>query len=143
MHQRRDELHFLLHAARQLVDLGIPPILLVRLEPEALEPFVDPFIGLRCLEAFELGEKAQHASNLHLAIQAALFRQIPDAVEQSGLVIRTPEDRDRAGVGRDDVEQHANGGRLAGAIGAEEPIDGSTRYLERQVAYSDVLLVLL
>src|SRR3712207_6951647 len=36
--ERGDELHLLLHAARQLVDLREPPVLLRRLEPEPLQP---------------------------------------------------------------------------------------------------------
>ena len=36
----------------------------------------------------------------------------------------SPEERDRALVGRDDVEDHADRRRLAGAVGPEEPVDG-------------------
>src|SRR5512143_2826987 len=39
--QRRDELDLLLHAARELVDLGVAPVLVARAETEPLEPFVD------------------------------------------------------------------------------------------------------
>ena len=44
--QRGDELHLLLHAARQLVDLGVAPVLVAAGETEPLEPFVDARSGV-------------------------------------------------------------------------------------------------
>src|SRR3954470_21732384 len=143
VNQRRDELHLLLHTARELVDLRVAPIALLRGETESLQPRVDALVSVAGFQSLELCEKSQHASHLHLPVEPTLFRQVPDAVEETGFMIRPPEDRDGAGVRRDDVEQHADGGRLAGAVRTEQSVHGASRYLEREVAYRDVLLVLL
>ena len=94
--QRGDELHLLLHAARELVDLGEAPVRSPPVSDEALEPVVDALVGVARLHALELGEEEQHAPHLHLLVEAALFRQVADAVADAGLGVRPPEQRDRA-----------------------------------------------
>ena len=78
----RDELHLLLHAARQLVDLRVAPVLVAAGETESRQPLVDARVGDARLESLELGEEQQHAAHLHLLVEAALFGQIADAVER-------------------------------------------------------------
>ena len=120
-----------------------PQSLSARREAEPLEPFVDARAPRsRALHAFELGEEQQHAAHLHLLVEAALFGQVADAVEHAERsVFGRPKSEIVPGVGRDDVEDHADRRRLAGAVGAEQAVHRSARHLERQVANRDVLLV--
>ncbi len=118
-----------------------PQFCLRRDEAEPLEPLVDALVGFRGAHPLELGEEQQHAPHLHLLVQAALLGQIADAVEHSR---RRVFGRAEARVivpesGCDDVENHANRRRLAGAVGAEQAVDRSARDLKRQVAHGDVV----
>jgi len=79
-------------------------------------------------------------AHLHLLVQAALLREVPDFVENAVVGVRTAEDLDRARVGEQHVEDHANGRRLAGAVRAEQTVDRSARNLERELAHGDVLV---
>src|SRR5206468_3910187 len=49
------------------------------------------------------------------------------------------EDRDLAGVGRDDVVDHAQRRRLAGAVRAEDAVDDAARDRERDPVDGDVV----
>jgi hypothetical protein len=97
--QRADELHLLLHAARQLVDLRRAPVLLGRLEREPLEPRVDAAVGVLAADPLQFGEEAQHLAHLHLLVEPALLGQVADAIGDAGVGVGTPEDADRALVG--------------------------------------------
>ena len=141
--QRADELHLLLHSARELVDLGEPPILLRSLEREPLQPLVDAPVGLAPAHALELGEKFQHPPHLHLAVESALLGEIAEPLRDLRIVRRPAEDVNRAGVGRDDVQDHPDGGRLPGAVGAEKSVHTPGRNAERQIAHRRVLGVAL
>ena len=47
-------------------------------------------------DALELGEEQQHAANLHLLVETALFGQIADAVDDAARsVFGCAEERDR------------------------------------------------
>src|ERR1035437_7759666 len=115
MDEGADELHLLLHAAREFVDLGQPPILLGRLELEALHPVVDALLRLLAVHALEFREEFQDAADLHLLVQAAFFGQIADAIGYALGEVRLAEQRDGSTVRNDDVQDHANRRRLAGA----------------------------
>ena len=94
--ERADELHLLLHAARELVDLGEPPVLLGRLEVEALHPVLDALVRVLAGHALELGEELQHPADLHLLVEAALLGQVADAVGDAG--------RSRCGLPNSEME---------------------------------------
>lgn len=81
--------------------------------------------------------------SFHFLVEAALFREVADAIGRTGIVARLPKDADRSLVGRDDVEDHADGRRLPGAVRSEEPVDGSAWDLEREVLYGEVFVVAL
>ena len=133
-----DELNLLLHAARELLDARVAPVLVAAGEREAGEPLVDALLGVARAHAFELGEEFQHASHLHLLVESALLGEIADAIARAPANARLSEDRDRASVGLDDVEDHADRRRLAGAVGAEQAVDGSAGNLEREILDCDV-----
>src|SRR5690606_8807562 len=57
----------------------------------------------------------------------------------AGVAGRMSEDPHRSLVGRDDVEDHPDGGRLAGAVGAEQAVHRTGGNGERQIANGDVV----
>ena len=85
----------------------------------------------------------EHPSDLHLLVQPALLGQVPDAIEDGLRRIRVAKDIDLPLVGRDDVQDHPNCRRLAGAVGSEKSVNGPFRYAKRQVAHRDVPRVTL
>ncbi len=78
--ERADELDLLLHAARELLDARVPPVLSAAREREPLEPALDAAVCLAPAYALERGEKAKDAAHLHLLVETALFREITDAI---------------------------------------------------------------
>src|SRR5512140_412578 len=136
--QRTDELDLLLHAARELLDARIAPVLPIAGQREATEPHLDAFVRIAHADAFELGEELEHAPHLHLLVETTLLRQIADAIAVAAADARVAEDGDRPGIGLDDVQNHADGRRLAGPVGSEQAIHDSARHLKREVLFSDV-----
>src|SRR5688572_1110901 len=122
VNQRRDELDLLLHAARQLIHFRVAPILVGCPEAEADEPLVDAAIGVRLRHPLELREKTEHATHLHLSVQAALLGEVTHPVGDARLRVRLTEDADGSLIGCNDVEEHPNRRRLSGAIGPEEAV---------------------
>src|SRR3954462_5353891 len=57
--------------------------------------------------------------------------------------MRLTEKRNGSGIRRDDVEDHPDGGRLARAVRAEEPVHRTARDLKRQITNRDVRFVAL
>src|SRR6185312_12546367 len=141
--QGADELHFLLHAARKLVDLRLAPVLFGGLERESLHPFIDAAVGLACGESLELPENPEHPAHLHLLVQAALFGQVADPVETAPLGIGPSEDGNAPFVGGDDVEDHPDRRRLSGAVWPEEAVHGALGNSEGKRADGLVIAVAL
>ena len=73
MQQRTNELDFLLHAAREFVHLRVSPVFAIRAQLHALEPHVDLGVERLAAHAFEFAQKFEHAADLHLLVQPALF----------------------------------------------------------------------
>ena len=70
----------------------------------------------------------------HVAVEPALFREIPD--EPTTVVVdRDAVEQDAALVGHDDAHDHADGRRLAGAVGPQQTEDRAPRHLEAQVVH--------
>jgi hypothetical protein len=105
----------------RLVDLGQAPILVRRLELEPFHPVIDALVCLDAVDSLELREELEHAADLHLLVQAALLGKISDAVRDAGVAVGLAEQLDGAAVRDDDVEEHADGRRLAGAVGPSKP----------------------
>ena len=101
-----------------------------------LAPDVGALGGGGGVEAVELAEEDELVDDLHLLVEAALFGQIADAMKVlavEGLV----EELDRAGVGHGDADHHADGGGLAGAVGAEEAEHAAGLDAEAEVVDGD------
>src|SRR5215210_5272171 len=64
MQDSADELHLLLHSARELVYLRQSPVLLRGFEREANQPLVDALVGLASTHTLELGQELQNPSHL-------------------------------------------------------------------------------
>ena len=75
--------------------------------------------AVRFVEAVKLAEEDELVDDLHLLVEAALFRQVADAMKRAA-VEGFVEERDRAGVGHGHADHHADGGGFAGAVGAEQ-----------------------
>ena len=91
--------------------------------------------------ALEFRKEAEDAVHLHLLVESALFGEVPDLIEDPWVGIGAPEQGDRPGVRGDDVQDHPNAGGLAGAVGAEQTVDGPGGDGERQGADCRVLRV--
>src|SRR5262249_9968352 len=112
-----------------------------RREPDRLDLFAAAGRARPRAPPFALGEKQQAPPHLHLLIETALLGQIADLIQHLAIGVRPAEERDGSRIGKDDVEHHSDRRRLAGAIGAEQAVHRPTRYLKRQCAHGDVLLV--
>ncbi len=120
---RADELDLLLHALRQRLDLRLGPLS----ELDAFEPLADQLLGAPTLDSVQLGEEQQMVGDGHLAVEAAFFRQVADSAQ----VLRPPrpaEEEHLAAVRRENVHDHADAGRLAGAVLAQQTEYGSRRH---------------
>ncbi len=127
-----DQLDLLLHA---LGELFHPRRGAIR-QADALQPGGD--LGSRhgAFQAMQLAEEEKVVRHSHLLVEAALLRQVADAILVAGPPGPT-EEADLPFVGRDDVHQHPQSRRLARPVGAEEPVDAPRRNPERQVVYRD------
>ncbi len=123
--QRYAKLHLLLHALGKLLDLllgdlGQPDTLQVRLRAA---PRLTP------VDALERREIGQTLLDADILVQPALFGQIADAA--FGLLRqRSAKDGDRAAVGPEQVQDHADRGGLARAVWSEQSKDLAAPQLE-------------
>src|SRR5207302_3613640 len=83
--QSADELDFLLVALGELLDLGVALLA----ELEALQPPVDALRHARAATPFDLGKEEQELEDLHLLVEPALIRQIPDPIARVAAPRRT------------------------------------------------------
>ena len=148
-HQRRvvqhgaGELHLLLHAAGKILHLGRAPILPARTQAEPFEPVVDATVGILGFQPLEAAEEAKDAAHLHLAIEAALLGEIPKAIGDRRIAIRTSQHLDAPRIGDHQVEDHADSRRLAGPIGTQQAEDRPCGDEQRHVAHGKVIRVRL
>jgi len=111
----------------------------------AVVPQVEPFegrfdscFGLAASEAFERAQVVQAVGQFQVVVQAALFGHIADAI--FFVFVNWPaEDLDCPAVGFEEIERHAEGGRLACAVGAEQAEDFAGRDGERKVGHGDLI----
>src|SRR6201747_2230202 len=125
-----DELHLLLHALGQLFDLRLRP----PGELHPVEPALDVRHQLGPLEAADLAEEDEHVHHRHLPVEAALLGQIADPPQVFGRP-RVAEHLDLSGVGGRDVHDHADRGRLAGAVRPQQPEDAPRRHGHRNAVH--------
>src|SRR5450759_1951092 len=115
VHDRAEELHLLLHALAQLLGLLLEP------GPEVHrgDPRREALHRALTVHALDRREEQELVDDLHLPVETALFGQVADALLQ--LVVHLlAEDADLARVRLHDVHDHPDGGRLPGAVRAEE-----------------------
>ena len=125
---RGDELHFLLHPLRQRLHLLGRPFA----EAEPLQPFLGAGAGQGSPDAADLAEEDELVEDLHLLVDAALLGQVADpaaAVE----VGWAAEELHGAAVGQQDAHHHADRGRLARAVGAQQAVDRAGLDLQVEV----------
>ncbi len=81
----------------------------------------------------ELAVEFEQGADGHSAVEAALLGEIADGAGAGagGLA----EDAEGAAVGVDDVDDHPHGGGFAGAVGADEAVDGALGDGERDVVH--------
>ena len=116
--QRRDELRLLLHPAAEVLGLLLP----VLVEVEPLQPVGQLDAGRRFGHPLQRRQVDQRGLELEVAVEAALLRHVADAV-LGGLVQLLAEQPHLAAVRAEDVEHHADGRRLARAVGAQQAED--------------------
>src|SRR5690606_40660719 len=101
---------------------------------EAVEPAAGGVAGGGRRHALELAEVDELLADLHLAVEPALFGEVPHPalrLRPDGL----PAERDAAFVRRRDEGDHPDRGRLPGAVGAEDAEDAAGRGGERDVVH--------
>ena len=123
-----DELDFLLHAFRQFLPFLVLPLG----HFYAVEPRVNTPVGLLSREAFQLGEESELFADLHLLVEAAVFRQIAHALLQLR-AHRPAEERDLTGIWHGDVDDHPDRGRFARAVRPQQAEDAPGFNLHRKL----------
>src|SRR6266403_3130762 len=126
---RRDELDLLLHPLRELVDAAQSPLG----EAQSLEPCLGPLARPPPVDAFHLAQEDEHVEHPHLAVQAALLREIADPLRVDAAAAGLPEHPHGAAVGLQNVHDHADRRRFPGAIRPEQAVDHATGHGKRQL----------
>jgi len=130
VHGSRHELHLLPHPAAEGLHLepaGFPQVDLLQVALRALP-------GGGQAQTLELAQVEQQIPYLHVTIETALLRQVANTA--LGILPEGPSEHDdRATVGLDQVQDHADRRRLAGTVGAQEPKDLTVLDRKRDVLY--------
>ena len=116
--ERRGELHPLLVAERELLDLRVEPLA----EPEAFEQGAAGVDRARAAHAVQAAEVLQLLEHLHARVEAAFLRHVAEALAHRRINL-APVETDLAGVQAGDAEHGAHRRRLARAVGPEEADD--------------------
>ena len=77
----------------------------------------------------------------HIRVQPAFFGQIADARTHTGRA-RAAEQAAGAAVGINNAQQHAQRGRFARAIGAEDAVNAATLNRERHIVHGDMVAII-
>jgi hypothetical protein len=118
----------LLHALAEFLHLLVP----VLVEVHPLQPGQQAVLGLPVAQPLECGQKDQHPLQGDVLVETPVLRQVADGILVD-MLGRYAEDLHPARVGLEDIQHDADGGRLAGAIGAEQPEHLAGFDLERHV----------
>ena len=120
---RGDELHLLRHALRERLDLAVAQPVQLHAAPSTRR---SADRARRSGAPFQPAVVAEQPADRHLLVEAALLGQIADAIARGGGVAR-PEHLDLPCVGQQDVHDHPQRRRLAGAVRADEAVDRAGR----------------
>ena len=119
----RNELDAVEHPLRQLLTL----LLLDVDEPDARQQLLRARQRLVRGHALELRDVGEEVANAHPAVDAALFRQVADAI--LGLERRrVTEHRQLPRIGEEDRHDHPDARRLAGAARTDESVGRAARH---------------
>jgi len=127
--QRGDELGLLLHPSAQVLHL----LATAAPEVQALQPRAEAPPGLSLREPLQRRQVDEHLVQALVLVQPAVLGKIAHAVARP-VRPRATEHLYRARVWRKDVQHHANSGRLAGPVGAQQAEHFAGAHLERDVA---------
>ncbi len=133
MQNRSDELHFLLVAFGELIEIFFSALM----QSEALQPLVCGARGLRAFHAAQHAHIGQRFLNRNFAIESALLRQIADLFDGC-LFVRCAVEAiaNRAAVGSKNMQQHAHDRGFARAIRPEQRKDFSRLNFKRETVNS-------
>jgi len=137
------ELDLLLHAAGEVLDLRGTPVLRTRSQPESFEPVVDAPVGILGFQPLEPTEKAKHATHLHFPVEPAFLGEVAEAIGDVRIRVGMSQYLDASRIGNHQVEDHANGGRLPGAVGPQQTENCPRRDEQRHVAHGNVIRIRL
>ena len=115
--QRRRDPQALAHAVRVAAD----PVLGARAQLDDLEHLLDP---ARRAVAVERGQQLEVLARAQVGVEAGRLDESGDTLQRPCALAHrvATEQLDGALGGRDQAERHAQRGRLAGAVGPEEPV---------------------
>src|SRR5690606_20888714 len=125
---RGDELRLLQHAFRKL----LAALALDAFEADALEAAADPLREPGAAHALQPRDVGDELADPHLAVHAALFRQVADPVlrvERGG----APEHGHAARIREEDRHDHPDRRRLTRAVRADEAAEGAAGHDEVEV----------
>ena len=77
--------------------------------------------------------------DLHLLVEAAFFRKIPNTVEQAAAQ-RLPKDANRPGVRNGDADHHPDRTGFSGAVGAQQAEDFAFGNVKGEIVNGDKLV---
>ena len=129
------ELQLLAHALAEVLNFFVPPALHLKF----FEPGTHPFGGFFSRESFQPGQVQRLFADLHFLVQAAFFGHIPDPGDILQRIEGFSVEQDTACIGIEDPRDHAQQGRFAGTVRAQQSEDGSLADAEADVV--DGLLV--
>ena len=125
-----DELHALQHALREIL-AALPHGLG---KPDAIEETLVRAPQHPRRQPLQLPHVGEEGADPHLAVDAALFRQVADAI--LGLERRWPaKHRQLSGVRKENRHDHADAGGLAGAVRSDDAVERAARNDEIHVAH--------
>src|SRR5579859_2136498 len=112
-------------------------------EPQAFDHDVAPLPPLGAGEAADVGDEIQEFTDRHFTVTGRALGQIAHAGfggHRFALYVVTAH-RDFAGGGRDESGDHAHGGRLPGAVGAEKSKYLARLHGEGQVVHGELVAI--
>ena len=127
------------HAAR----VGVGAVVGARRQADLLEDLVDRVVRLDPRDAVQRRGEPQVLATREVAVEADRVGEVPDtALDFERTASRIEPDHPRLAFRRlGEAEEHQDGGRLAGAVLAEEPEDLARRDLEVEVVDGDQVAV--
>jgi len=118
-HQRLSDAEPLLHALRVLADLAVGR----RREADQLEELAAAPLAVALRHPGEPREEPERLAPGEEVVPGRVLREVADAALRGAARDRRVEDEGLAAGRVDEAHQHLDGGRLAGAVRADEPED--------------------